>query len=369
MKKVLSLVLTLLMVMSLSVVAFAKEVADPNTTPESGLGDADDKYDLGFGDLDGEESSGAPDRPGAVYYYTIMDGSDDSGMLTNAEKVRHLTVSIKEKGDELIASYAIVKQNGVYKVKVETKEFYTTGTKTADWTITLKRDKKFTEATANITITQGWADIDYAESDGPDELTVTVVETPAGDPGASWDHYTDDENLQWNLTMAKADKYATIYFGEVGDESPVWYSGKNIGKNTVNVAYDESVSETLATTYEDADLYAITFLGAPEFSTTGILHATVDKDMFVYAVEGGKLVADKFTWNEDAECYEMNTRKIEGVVVSDVELDVSKYNATVGDTGSTDKENPGTGSVDFVNVAIALGVVSLAAAGAVALKK
>ena len=33
------------------------------------------------------------------------------------------------------------------------------------------------------------------------------------------------------------------------------------------------------------------------------------------------------------------------------------------------KNNPGTGSVDFVNVAVALGVVSLAAAGAVALKK
>ena len=80
------------------------------------------------------------------------------------------------------------------------------------------------------------------------------------------------------------------------------------------------------------------------------------------------LVEGKFTWNKEAECYEYNTKKIEGVVVSDIELDVSKYNSTIG--GKDDnKGNPGTGSVDFVNVAVALGVVSLAAAGAVALKK
>ena len=64
----------------------------------------------------------------------------------------------------------------------------------------------------------------------------------------------------------------------------------------------------------------------------------------------------------------MNAKKIEGVVVSDIKLDVSKYNSTIGGKDNN-KNNPGTGSVDFVNVAVALGVVSLAAAGAVALKK
>ncbi|MGN0625312.1 MAG: hypothetical protein ACI4I8_03505, partial [Oscillospiraceae bacterium] len=72
-------------------------------------------------------------------------------------------------------------------------------------------------------------------------------------------------------------------------------------------------------------------------------------------------------WNKDASCWELNTKKVVDVVVSDIELDVSKYNSTIG--GEESKDNPGTGSVDFVNVAVALGVVSLAAAGAVALKK
>ena len=364
MKKVLALVLSVLMVLSLSVVAFAEEVEAPETTPGTDIDNADKKFELGFGDL-GKDEDATPDKPGATYYYTIMDENDDSGMLTDADIAKHLTVSIKEKGDKMIDSYSIVKQNGVYKVKVVTKEFYTTEKLSADWTITLKKDKKFTVASAVVTIAQKWVEV---KVDGVAYGEVEVIvdnEEVAGKEGASYDNYTDDANCWGILTLNKGVKYAEIFF----EESPVWYSVKNVAKSSVNVIFDESVNKTLATTYEDADLYAITFKGAPEFDTKGILHASVDEDMFVYAVEGGKLVEGKFTWNKEAECYEYNTKKIEGVVVSDIKLDVSKYNSTIGGKDDGNKDNPGTGSVDFVNVAVALGVVSLAAAGAVALKK
>ena len=288
------------------------------------------------------------------------------GEEADDEIAKHLSVSIKEKGDKMIKAYSIVKQNKVYKVKVETNTTYTTSKTSADWTITLKKDKKFTVASAVVSISQQWVEKEFDGNDnnyGEVEVTVNndVVEDKAG---ASYPNYTDDKNCWGILTLTKKVKYAEILF----EESPVWYSVKNVAKSSVNVIFDETVSKTLATTYEDADLYAITFKGAPEFDTKGILHASVDEDMFVYAVEGGKLVEGKFTWNKEAECYEYNTKKIEGVVVSDIELDVSKYNSTIG--GKDDnKGNPGTGSVDFVNVAVALGVVSLAAAGAVALKK
>lgn len=369
MKKVLALVLSVLMVLSLSVVAFAEEVEAPETTPGTDIENADKKYELGFGDLEAPAADADPDKPGATYYYTIMDNNDQSGMLTDADIAKHLTVSIKEKGDKMIDSYSIVKQNGVYKVKVVTKEFYTTEKLSADWTITLKRDKKFTVASAVVTIAQKWVAKEF-DGDKYGEVEVIVNnDVVEGQEGASYDNYTDDANCWGILTLKKSVKYAEIYFGKTIEESsPVWYSVKNVAKSSVNVIFDETVSKTLATTYEDADLYAITFKGAPEFDTKGILHASVDEDMFVYAVEGGKLVEGKFTWNKEAECYEYNTKKIEGVVVSDIELDVSKYNSTIG--GKDDnKGNPGTGSVDFVNVAVALGVVSLAAAGAVALKK
>ena len=121
MKKVLALVLSVLMVLSLSVVAFAEEVEAPETTPGTDIDNADKKFELGFGDLEKPAADADPDKPGATYYYTIMDENDESGMLTDADIAKHLTVSIKEKGDKMIDSYSIVKQNGVYKVKVVTK--------------------------------------------------------------------------------------------------------------------------------------------------------------------------------------------------------------------------------------------------------
>ena len=380
MKKVLALVLSVLMVLSLSVVAFADEVKDPNTTTgTTGVeNDPDTSYDLGFGDLEAGPDA-EPDKPGATYYYTIMDNDPETatnGMLTSDEIAKHLTVSIKESGDKMIDSYSIVKQNGVYKVKVVTKETFTTEETEATWTITLKRNKKYTVAEAKVDIAQKWAAIcedgvpadHYGYEDkgyGEYVFYVDLANAHDGKEGGSYDHYTDDCNVEALAVIPKDADYAELYFAD----TMFWYSVKNSAKTTVNVYFHED-NKKMSTTYEDADLEMIFFDGTPEFDYTGTMHAPADEDAYVYAVIGGKLVADKFTWNKDSECWEMNAKKIEGVVVSDIKLDVSKYNSTVGgNTADEDKDNPGTGSVDFVNVAVALGVVSLAAAGAVALKK
>lgn len=369
MKKVLALVLSVLMVLSLSVVAFAEEVEAELTTPgtSTDVDNEDNKYELGFGDLTAPADA-EPDKPGATYYYTIMDENDASGMLTDGDIAKHLTVAIKESGDKMIDSYSIVKQNGVYKVKVVTKETFTTDKTSATWTITLKKDKKYTVAEASVEIAQKWAEICEIgyENDRYGEyiFTVDLSDAHGGKEGVSYDNYTDDCNIEALAVIPKGAKYAELYF--YGTD--FWYSVKNSAKTTVNV-YFHTDNKAISTTYEDADLEMIFFNGTPEFDYTGTMHAPFAEDAYVYAVINGKLVADKFTWNKDAECWEYKTKSIEGVVVSDIKLDVSKYNSTVGGSTDTDKDNPGTGSVDFVNVAVALGVVSLAAAGAVALKK
>ena len=392
MKKVLALVLSVMMVLSLSVVAFAATTTtttekatgtpggistpdnDPNNTKPNGAL-------IGVGDKKGTDDMD-PDKPGATYYYTIFqevaketanpdltaaDGTTYN-MLTDDEYAKHLSVSIRESGDKMIDSYAIVKRNGVYKIEVKTKTTYTTKKTTATWTMTLKRDKKYKVNEATVEISQKWAKIVAPVAKSHQEIIfedIDLRDAAAGDEGWSYDNYTNDINIQALAVIPKDYKYAELYFE---DDGIFWYTVKNSSDLTVNVYFHRD-NKTMAQTYEDADLEMIFFDGTPEFDYTGTFHVTVDEDMFVYLIEGGKLVEGKFTWNKEAECWETNVRKLEGAVASDIKLDVSKYNATVNNNGTDNKDNPGTGSVDFVNVAVALGVVSLAAAGAVALKK
>lgn len=240
---------------------------------------ADKKYDLGFGDL-GNENDATPDKPGATYYYTIMDQNDASKMLTDAEIAKHLTVSIKESGDKMIDSYSIVKQNGVYKVKVVTKETYTTDKTKATWTITLKKDKKYKVAEAEVEIAQKWAEIcdENIEKDtyGEYVFNVDLADAHNGDEGASYPNYTDDKNVEALAVIPKDAKYAELYF----DGTEFWYSVKNSAKTTANV-YFETSNKKMSTIYEDADLEMIFFKGTPEFDYTGVMHAPYDKDAFV----------------------------------------------------------------------------------------
>ena len=60
------------------------------------------------------------------------------------------------------------------------------------------------------------------------------------------------------------------------------------------------------------------------------------------------------------------------LVDADADLDwedTTRKEVVVEDTTSSDKTNPNTGANDFVGAAVALAVVSVAAAGALAFKK
>lgn len=365
MKKVLAMVLALILALSLSAVAFATASTDesPASTIDGSIVDevvnADKNISIDLGKAEGTEDGTdvVPDKPGATYMFALLDKDGDVA-FDNDEYVQHLTVSIKESGDKMIKAYSIVKEKGVWYVKVTTEASYDTAKKVADWTITLKR-KALTVATATVEeVTQKWALIEEVE-DAEAEVVASMDDKEDGTLYVAG--VTKSINSTALLTMAKTNKVTEIQFNA---DSDVWYTAQNSSKTTVNVYFDEE-DDTFSKFFDEADLYTILFKGKPSFSRTGTLHATVAEDMFVYAVKDGKLV-ESFKWNKTAKCWEMDTKVLEGVVISDEKLDIAAYNKGVT---STDKDNPGTGSVDFVNVAVALGVVSLAAAGAVALKK
>ena len=147
-------------------------------------------------------------------------------------------------------------------------------------------------------------------------------------------------------------------------------------KVTLNLSkvYDKAVDALFD--YE-ADLSFYNFKGTKDaFTKTGELFIPADEDTFIYEVVDGKLVEVEATWtdeytvsdvNKEYEGWVIETKELGYYVVADDELVVAEEEVETED--EADKANPETGAADFVGAAVAMAVVSVAAAGALALKK
>lgn len=209
------------------------------------------------------------------------------------------------------------------------------------------------------------------------------------------------ENGSSNKTQrvnVKAD-FANVYGGDVDFDFPnhvteasVWeVKGENSGKASfdfigecyfdVNMYDGERVLLNLSREYdrdlaianEDAELEFFNFRGEhDEFIRKGTLSLPGDEDSYVYEIVDGDLYDVDFKYNDDVESLEISTDTLGHYVVSDMELVAAEKPAggtSNNNSGSSaDKNNPSTGASDFVGSAAAMAVVSVAAAGALALK-
>ncbi|MEG0110576.1 MAG: hypothetical protein RR675_05610, partial [Oscillospiraceae bacterium] len=133
--------------------------------------------------------------------------------------------------------------------------------------------------------------------------------------------------------------------------------------------------DALTDKFPDADLKVYKFEGNNKtFRRTGKL--TIPADMVenkdgklvapvIYNYESGKLTVNKDAkYNSDAACFEIKTNKLGNYVVSAQELKVTEEPATDAPVEpvapGTAVPNPDTGANDFVGLAVALAVVSVA---------
>ena len=134
---------------------------------------------------------------------------------------------------------------------------------------------------------------------------------------------------------------------------------------------------SIAIANEDADLEFYNFRSShDEFVRRGTLSLYGKEDSYVYEIIDGKLYDVDFDYNEEEETLEIVTDELGHYVVSDIELDSKEVKPSKPSTennnnssSNTDKDNPDTGAADFVGSAAALAVTSVAAAGALALKR
>ena len=169
--------------------------------------------------------------------------------------------------------------------------------------------------------------------------------------------------------FSKKNKGAVFTFADL-DAS---YSVRLEDQPTVNLYYSIGAVKSIVTANENAELSFLHFAGEPEFDFNGTLTFAVndlDKDWYLYEIDSkGGLVKTNAQYDEEDGIVTLKTRKLTSYVLSDTQLKASAPSAGSGSSDGEGSKNPATGSVDFVNVAVALGVVSLAAAGAVAMKK
>ncbi len=348
-KKAMAAVLAATMCAGMSSVAFAKNNA-ADYTDTKGVDDVVLTFEMENPDLEADDLKASISWKDGKAYFDSVDIDD-----TSDGKIE-VTVSFKDYygNEDLDIDFDLVLKKGStnkYWKSVEVEGPANGGFKKAE-----KDGKTGNEGTvyktANITGTFGWG---WINSDGE----------------------TDDADLEVNDNAAIFDDddvtFATFTWDTLDE---LEYAVKMSKQDAVNMYVDTKATDEIKAImkkYEDADISVVNFKGRPDFDFTGTLTYYVedeDTEYFFYEVKDGKPVKTAAKYDDEDACFTLKTRALGTYIISDTEMDAADF-ASDGDdkTDTDDKENPETGSVDFVNAAVALGAVSLVAAAAVALKK
>ncbi|MEG2074818.1 MAG: hypothetical protein RRY54_08615, partial [Angelakisella sp.] len=146
-------------------------------------------------------------------------------------------------------------------------------------------------------------------------------------------------------------------------------NGRAYADDKIFVKGNYRADTTVLRNYPDADLR---FIGVKTagFPTAFNASLAAEEDEFVYKIADGKLVASGLKWNADDYAWTGKVRTSTTYVISDTRLATGSADAEGNETDNdVTANNPDTGANDLAGIAAALAVVSLAAAGAVALKK
>ena len=189
-----------------------------------------------------------------------------------------------------------------------------------------------------------------------------------------------EDNLDWEIevgshvteyTYHEDEKaaYATINFDDVAYGEFKMYPDEDY-KLAVDVDYNKALSQEWDT---DVEVIELTMTNA---GNTDLVLLAEEDEYQVVAVVDGELVPVEATFVEDHEFesgveatgYLVENAEYTAYAVIDATVEI-EVETEVEAPVEADKANPETGAADFVGAAVAMAVVSVAAAGALALKK
>ncbi len=186
--------------------------------------------------------------------------------------------------------------------------------------------------------------------------------------------FVNEVDVPSKWTVAKEEKgVATFSFDDEAFFEVKMISEESVIFNAEIKDYVKAIEK--AFDYE-ASYVSYNFKGeSDEFYKEGVLLLPADEETFIYAWDGEEFVEIKAEYVEDykfqtgkkVDGWKVETNELGWYVVSDTEavIEAVEEEAPV----EAEKANPETGAADFVGAAVAMAVVSVAAAGALALKK
>ena len=220
-----------------------------------------------------------------------------------------------------------------------------------------------------------------------DEITFYATYKNVGEIGVNYE-YTNDADKQAQWKASKAGK-AVFDFSDNVFFTVKMVSGEQVVLN-MSTAYNKDIDK--AYNDNDGDLSFYNFKGSKDtFYRNGDLFIPAEEDTYIYEIVLDKdgeveeiFAVEDAEWTDEykvantskkLEGWVINTDTLGYYVVSDEELvlpveeEVEEPATEPEVPAEPEKANPETGAADFVGAAVAMAVVSVAAAGALALKK
>ncbi|WP_343252996.1 acid shock protein [Ligaoa zhengdingensis] len=334
MKKVLALVLAGVMAASMSVMAFAAdETAGVSVTPtEDNVAEAAVQFATSLVDEDGN----TPEyKPGDTFYLRVT-GKDDAVITKLATITDDYRLSIDDDSDKNLFVSAKLILKKIYDkkeafVEIVTKDNFVEDDQALDLIITLN-PKKTTSKKAEVAVA---GTMNYG-------VTEDVSK-----------YYTVKSGF---VNFEDIDDDVELYFGDDGD---IEFHVNSKSDKTLFLRYNDDEDDAIVEKFGDASLEFHYFEGNKDtFKKEGTLYIPADEGSFIYEIVDGKVTAIEGAKYDDAkEMWTVKTKTLGNYIVSDKELVAAEGE---GETGTDAETNPDTGANDFVGLAVALAVVSVA---------